>query len=67
MKNYLDEIFVEKLRAIKFPDYSNYTCVNDAYQDFITKFLSVINFVASIRTLRVKSNTKSNQRVILTS
>ena len=67
MKNYLDEIFVEKLRAINFPDYSNYTCVNDAYQDFITKFLSVINFVASIRTLRVKSNTKSNQRVILTS
>ena len=58
MKSYLDETFVEKLRAIKFPDYSNHTCVNDAYQDFVTKFLSVIDFVAPIRTLRVKSNTK---------
>ena len=31
MKNYTDEIFVEQVRAIKFPDTSNYTCVNDAY------------------------------------
>ena len=58
IKNYSDQIFVEQLRAIKFPEYSNYTCVNDAYQDFVTKFLFVIDFVAPIRTLRVKSNTK---------
>ena len=62
MKSYSDETFVEKLRAIKFPDYSNHTCVNDAYQDFVTKFLSVIDFVAPIRTLRVKSNTKARNR-----
>ena len=30
MKNYSDEIFVDKLRSIKFPDYSNHTCVNHA-------------------------------------
>ena len=57
-KNYADKIFVEQLRAIKFLDYSNYTCVNDAYQDFVTKFLCVVDFVAPIRTSRVKSNTK---------
>ena len=34
------------------------TCVNNAYQEFVTKSLSVIDFVAPIRTLRVKSNTK---------
>ena len=34
------------------------TCVNNVYQEFVTKLLSVINFVAPIRTLRVKSNTK---------
>ena len=28
------------------------------HQEFVTTFLSVINFVAPIRTLRVKSNTK---------
>ena len=58
MKNYSDETFVDKLRSIKFPDYSNHTCVNHAYQDFVTKFLSAVDFVLPIRTLRVKSNTK---------
>ena len=45
MKNYSDEIFVEKLRSIKFPDYSSYTNVNYAYQDFVTKFSSIVDFV----------------------
>ena len=58
MKNYSDEIFLDKLRSIKFPDYSNHTCVNHAHQDFITKFLSAVDFVSPIRTLRVKFNPK---------
>ena len=48
MKNFSDEIFVEKLRSIKLPNYSNRTFVNDVYQDFATKFSSVVYFVASI-------------------
>ena len=51
MKNYSDEIFMDKLRSIKFPDYPNHTCVNHAYQDFITKFLSAVDSVSPIRTL----------------
>ena len=50
MKNYSEDIFVEQLRLIKFPDYSNDTCVNDAYHDFVTQFLSVTNFVAPIKS-----------------
>ena len=50
MKNYFDEISVEQLRAIKFLDYSNYTRLKDAYQDFLMKLLSVNDFVAPIRT-----------------
>ena len=50
---------MEKLRSIKFPGYSNYASVNDAYQDFVTKFLFVIDFFATVKTLRVKSNTKT--------
>ena len=49
---------MEKLETVKFSDYSNYTCVNDAYQDFGVKFLFVIDFVAQVRTLRAKYNTK---------
>ena len=32
--------------------------MNDAYQDFDTKFLPAVDSVSPIRTLRVKSNTK---------
>ena len=56
--NYSDAILVEQLRSIKFPDYTNYTIVNDAFQDFVTKFVSVANFAEPIRTLRINSNTK---------
>ena len=51
-------MFVDKLRSITFSDYSNYTCVNHAYQSFVTKFLSAFDSVSQIRTLRLKSNTK---------
>ena len=58
MKNYLDEIFVEKLRSIEFTNYSNHTCVNDDYQDYISNFLHAFNSVVPIKTIRVKSNTR---------
>ena len=51
MKNHSDEIFVEQLGSIKFPDYSNFTCVSDAHHDFIAKFLSIVDFVAPIKIL----------------
>ena len=49
------KIFVDKLRLIKFPDYSNHACVNNAYQDFVAKFLSAAKFVSPIRILGVKT------------
>ena len=32
--------------------------MNYAYQDFLTKFLSEVDFVSPVRALNVKSNTK---------
>ena len=58
IKNYSDNYFVEKLGSIKFSDNSNHTWMNDACQNFVTKFLSAADSVLPIRTLRVKSNTK---------
>ena len=55
MKNYSDEIFLEKLRSIAFPDYLNHTCVKDAYQNFVGKFLQNVNSVPPIRTIRAFS------------
>ena len=58
MKNYSYETFVDKLRSVKFPDYSNHICVNHVYQDFVTNLLSAVHIVTPIKTLRVKSNTE---------
>ena len=52
MKNYSDKLFLEQLRSIKFPDNPNKTYLNESYQDFVTKILSAIDFVAQIITLR---------------
>ena len=46
LKRYSAEKFLEILREIVFPNYLTYTCVNDAYSDFIYRFLEAINFIA---------------------
>ena len=58
MKNYSDESLLKDLRSKKFLDYSNYKCVDNAYQDFFTTVSFVANFVLPVRTLRAKFNTK---------
>ena len=44
---------MEKLRWIKFPDYLNHNCVNDVYQNFVSKFLQKVDSVRPIRTIRI--------------
>ena len=46
------------LREIVFPKYLTYTCVNDAYSDFIYRFVDAINFIAPLKKIRVKANSK---------
>ena len=50
VKNYTDETFVENLRLRRFPNFLYNACLNDTYQDFVTKFLSAVDSVASVRT-----------------
>ena len=42
--------FCEKNTSAIISDYSNHTYVNNAYQGLVTKFLSAVYSVASIRT-----------------
>ena len=37
MKNYSEELLIQKLGEIEFPDYSTYENVNEAYHDFVTR------------------------------
>ena len=58
LKRYSAETFLKILREIVFPNYLTYTCVNDAYSDFIYRFVDAINFIAPLKKIRVKANSK---------
>ena len=46
------------IREIVFPNYPTYTCVNDAYSDFIYRFTRAINFIAPSERIRMKVKIK---------
>ena len=54
LKNYTQEILLEELRKINFPDYSIFSNVNIAYKGFVEKILRVVNKIAPFKVLRVK-------------
>ena len=54
MKSYTKEKFVDMLSQKYFPDYSDFTDVNEAYSDFIGRLSSVINVLAPVKKVRVK-------------
>ena len=58
MKNYTKDLFIHKISEIQFPNYSYFENVNDAYQDLLNKFMNVIDKIAPLRQIRVKSNSK---------
>ena len=57
IKRYSKKV-LEILREIIFPSYLTYTCVNDAYSDFIYRFVEAINFIAPSKKIRVKANSE---------
>ena len=58
MKRHSAENFLEILREIVFPNCLTFTCTNDAYSDFIYRFVGAINFKASSKKVRVKASSK---------
>ena len=58
LKRYSAETFLEILREIVFPNYLTYTCVNDAYSDFIYRFEEAINCTPTSKRIRVKADSK---------
>ena len=58
MRYYSEDLYVKKLKEIDFPDYSNFKDINEAYSDFTEKVASVIEEIAPIKEVRVKSNSQ---------
>ena len=53
-KHYTVNLFEQELLKLNFPNYQNYNEINEAYNDFIQKIMSVIDKVAPIKERRVK-------------
>ena len=45
MKNCTKEKFLELLRKTDFSNYTTFSCLNEAYQDFIFKLIEVIDLL----------------------
>ena len=43
---------------ISFPDYSKFKDINDAYSDFIGRITSVIDEIAPMKEIHIKSNSQ---------
>jgi hypothetical protein len=54
--NYTQEIYIQALKDVNFPDYSQYDDPNKAYDDFLAKTTQVIDQIALIKKIRVKGN-----------
>ncbi len=58
LKNYTKEIFLEKLSKINFPDYSNFTDVDEAYTNFLDKVTNIIDELAPFKEICVRNNSE---------
>ena len=58
LKNYSVDVYKEALEKVSIPNYDNFGNPDLAYSDFISRLESVINVVAPIKTVRIKSNTR---------
>ena len=56
LKNYLQGAFINALNQVNFPDYSQFTDVNTAYKDFISKTISAIDEIAPGKKVWVKGS-----------
>ena len=52
LKNYSEDVYKEALEKVSIPNYDSFDNLDLAYTDFISRFESVINVVAPVKTVR---------------
>ena len=50
------DLFEQELSKLNFPSHQNYNEINEAYNDFIQKIMSVTDKVVTINERRLKQN-----------
>ena len=56
LKNYTADYDKEVLKQIDFPNYENFSDVNEAYSNFFHKLMTVIDKITPYKSKRVKGN-----------
>ena len=57
-KKYTADNFCDKLNDVKFPNYSEFYDVNNAFVDFSDKLMQAVDGIAPYREFRVKAHTE---------
>ena len=57
-KHYTVDLFEQELSKLNIPNYRKYNEINEAYNDFIQKIMSLIDKVAPIKERRVTQNSQ---------
>ena len=57
MKNFSTRIYKKALGKLKFPDYENFSSVNETYSDLTLKIFDVVNKATPTKTIRIKNIT----------
>ena len=55
-KNFIKEKVLELLRKTDFADYTTFTCLNKAYQNFIFKLIEVTDLLCQSKKLRLQAS-----------
>ena len=58
LENYTVEKFIEELNSSNFQNYETFDNIDNAYSDFISRFMAAIDKVAPLREIRVKNRTQ---------
>ena len=52
-------MFVEELQRVNFLNYERFSCIDEAYTDFLNKLITkVVNETAPCKEIRIKNNTQ---------
>ena len=55
---YSKELFLKKLKLIKFPKYFEFIDINAAYSHFMRAIISIIDEIAPLKEIRIRHNTQ---------
>ena len=57
-KNCRKDSYQQELKNAKFPEYSKFTDINCAYSDFIGKLTTIVDKIAPVREMSIKTNSQ---------